>query len=250
MAKKEINNTVFMALINGLKYDDKTGDYTFKNKKYVLKDVKLAKKHLNGDVYNYYFVNINEPTDLKTVSAISGIPTFDGFNNVDVDKRLRKLEYSREYYKKVTYNKRKKERAKRAISLREQQAKAREQRKEELKNELRKPKYEPIKCLYCGTEFTPYAKNQKFHTDECRKRYYSEKQAQDIKDEHTSEKVCPICNTVFTGTPRDKYCSPECYKVAQKELRKERYARDKVAKTVQEQPKKKAFVVKKNKNVK
>lgn len=38
-------------------------------------------------------------------------------------------------------------------------------------------------------------------------------------------------------------------KVAQKELRKERYARDKVAKMVQEQPKKKAFVVKKNKNV-
>jgi predicted transcriptional regulator len=47
------------------------------------------------------------------------------------------------------------------------------------------------------------------------------------KAERKSEKVCPICNKTFEGTPRQKYCSKECYKVSQRDSRRERYNRDK-----------------------
>ena len=53
----DINNTLLTALITGLKYNDKTEEYTFKHKKYRLREVKETEKK-SQEVY-YYFVNIN-----------------------------------------------------------------------------------------------------------------------------------------------------------------------------------------------
>ena len=244
----EINNTVFMALIKGLKYSDKSKDYTYKHNKYKLAKVQADE---NKSIEQFYFVNINEPTDIKVVSAIGGIPTYDGFNGIKVDTKLRKLEYLRVYYKKVLVDKRQKASADKREKREKERKEKREQKKIELQSQIQE-KYTPIKCAYCGVEFTPHAKNQKFHTDECRKRYYSEKQAEQKKEENLVEKVCPICNSTFKGTPREKYCSKKCYKLAQKGNRRLRYEKEKVNKIESEKakkPKKKAVVVKK-KNIK
>lgn len=233
----EVNNTLLQALITGLEYNDKDNLYSFKHRKYALKS-----STVEGKKITHYFVNINEPTDLKIIlcSSSNGIPTYDGFNDKSVDKKLRKLEYLRLYYKTTIYKKRQEKR---------KLAKSTEHKEKPVKVKVKKEKaeLEPIKCAYCGKVFTPKFKNQKFHTDECRKKYYSERQATEIKQARQEDKVCPICGTHFTGTPRDKYCSPECFKLAQKGLRRERYIREKalVEKYKQENSEKKVIVVKK-----
>ena len=87
----DINNTLFTELIKGLKYNEKADEYTFKHRKYRLREVKETEK--KSQEVHCYFVNINEPTDLKIVKAIGGIPTYDGFNEVRVDSNLRKIVY-------------------------------------------------------------------------------------------------------------------------------------------------------------
>lgn len=229
----DTNNTLLMALIKGLKYNDKTEEYTFKHKKYRLREVKETEK--KSQEVHYYFVNINEPTDLKIIKAIGGIPTYDGFNDVRVDSTLRKIAYQREYYKRVTVEKR---------------AKAGKSEKEKTKTKKKsvakkKKVLKPKKCAFCGTEFTPKQTKQKFCCRKCQMRYNSKKQADKIKEENKIEKVCPICNKTFEGTPRQIYCSKDCYKLSQKDNRRQRYLREKEVKNSD-----KKVIVAKKKNVK
>ena len=222
---EEINISAFLTLITGLKYDDFLDEYTFNNEKYILKSVTKDKQHKI-----YSFMNINEPTDVKDVTAVGGIPTHDGFNNIKIDTKLRKAVYQKEYYK----NKRYPNRREMIEKNKAEREKLRAEKKAELQKKKQESKYAPIKCAYCGVEFVPYAKNQKFHTDECRQRYYSEKQAKEETEKRHSEKTCIICGSKFLGTPREKYCSSECYKVAHKELCKERHKRDKISRKSQD----------------
>lgn len=238
----EINNTLLTTLIKGLKYNDKTSEYTFKNKKYKLREVKETSDKKIQETH-YYFVNINEPTDLKFVKVLSGIPFYDGFNNVEIDKKLRKLEYQREYYKRVLVDKR-------GIGKTKEETPPTPVKATKKKAVKKKRKLRDKKCAYCGETYTPKQSKQKFCCDTCRKRYYSELQAEQLRQEALTEKVCPICNKTFEGTPRERYCSKECYKLAQKENRKQRYEREKASKkSVKKNSGKKTIIVKK-KNVK
>ena len=231
----EINNTLLTTLIKGLKYKSKTDEYTFNHKTYKLREVKASEEK---DTEHYYFVNIVEPTDLKLVKVVKGIPSYDGFNNVTVGKQLRKLEYQREYYKKVLKKKRQQQAKENAV---EKVVKVKKEKQE-------KPKktYKPIKCACCGKEFTPTQSKQKYCCHKCQLKYNSKKQAEKKKEENKIEKVCPICNKTFEGTPRQTYCSKKCYKVSQQDGRRQRYEREKAQK---QNSGKKTIVVKK-KNVK
>lgn len=229
----DINNTLFTELIKGLKYNEKADEYTFKHRKYRLREVKETEK--KSQEVHCYFVNINEPTDLKIVKAIGGIPTYDGFNEVRVDSNLRKIVYQREYYKRVTVEKR-------AKAVKPEKEKPKTKKKPVAK---KKKTLKPKKCAFCGTEFTPKQVKQKFCCRKCQTRYNSKKQAEKIKKENKIEKVCPICNKTFEGTPRQIYCGKDCYKLSQKDNRHQRYLRDKEVKNSD----KKVIVVKK-KNVK
>ena len=229
----DINNTLFTELIKGLKYNEKADEYTFKHRKYRLREVKETEK--KSQEVHCYFVNINEPTDLKIVKAIGGIPTYDGFNEIRVDSNLRKIVYQREYYKRVTVEKR-------AKAVKPEKEKPKTKKKSVAK---KKKTLKPKKCAFCGTEFTPKQIKQKFCCRKCQTRYNSKKQAEKIKKESKIEKVCPICNKTFEGTPRQIYCGKDCYKLSQKDNRHQRYLRDKEVKNSD----KKVIVVKK-KNVK
>ena len=229
----EINNTLLTSLIKGLKYNSKTDEYTFNHKKYKLREVKETES--KQDITHYYFVNINEPVDLVLVKGIKGIPTYDGFNDVRVDSTLRKIAYQREYYKRVTVEKR-------AKAVKPEKEKPKTKKKSVAK---KKKTLKPKKCAFCGTEFTPKQTKQKFCCRKCQMRYNSKKQAEKIKEENKIEKVCPICNKTFEGTPRQIYCGKDCYKLSQKDNRHQRYLRDKEVKNSD----KKVIVVKK-KNVK
>ena len=75
-------------------------------------------------------------------------------------------------------------------------------------------------CLYCGKEFQPKTKNQKFccrnHGD--RYRYDTQRRKEAI------EKTCPICGTVFTASGyaiKRIYCGDKCLKAAMKKRRME-----------------------------
>ena len=214
---EKVNNTLFESLIEGFKYLTDEDLYEFKNSKYRFRGITEGQTRVT-----YYFINIAEPTDIKSVICPQGslIPLYDGFNEVQINSKLRKIEYQRHYYEKVTKQKRQ--------LYREQNKNKLKRRGRPRKPKVEKALPEPIKCAYCGKEFIPIAKNQRFHSDECRKKYYSEKQSADLKVAHRIEKVCPICGKKFTGTPREKYCSKECFKVAQSKFRKERYLRDKI----------------------
>lgn len=223
----EINNAVFVSLIKGLKYNSKTSEYTYKQKQYRLREIKVSEGKAQTEYY--YFVNIEEPLDLRFVKAIKGIPTYDGFNEIKIDTQLRKLVYQKEYYKQVTIEKRAKanekikaEKEKAKAKLKEEKQKAKEKAKA---NKLAKIK--PKICEYCGKEFLPKAKIQKFCSHDCQLKYNSKKQAQKQKEDKKTEKVCPICSKSFIGTGKNTYCSNECYKISQKESRRKRYEREK-----------------------
>lgn len=221
----EVNNETLMNLIDGLLFDEQTKEYAYKENKYRLKGSQdSSKTQKNGVIVTtsiLYFVNINNPTDLKSVTCVNGLPTFDGFNDTKVDKKLRRLEFNRKYYHEVRANERLKAKA--------------EREKEKDKKIMAKimakaekfAQTEPKKCKYCGNEFIPKQKAQRFCCDSCRKRYYSRMQSDKIVQANKSEKICPICNKKFIGTPRETYCSKECYKVSQQENRRKRYEREK-----------------------
>lgn len=67
----------------------------------------------------------------------------------------------------------------------------------------------PLKtCQGCGGSFLPRKKNQKYCTDTCRVKYYSEHYF--VKVEIT--KVCLNCGASFPTTcpKKQDYCSPDC----------------------------------------
>lgn len=75
-------------------------------------------------------------------------------------------------------------------------------------------------CLYCGKEFQPKTKNQKFccrnHGD--RYRYDTQRRKEAI------EKTCPICGKVFEASGyaiKRIYCGDKCLKAAMKKRRAE-----------------------------
>lgn len=68
-------------------------------------------------------------------------------------------------------------------------------------------------CAGCGGSFSPKRKSQKYCTDACRAKYYSEHYF--VKVEVT--KTCPNCDTSFVTTcpMKQVYCSPDCRVAAQ-----------------------------------
>ena len=69
-------------------------------------------------------------------------------------------------------------------------------------------------CPICGNEFTGRAK---YCSHECklkarRSRYAAKAEKAKVV------KVCPICGNEFTGTSKDKYCSNECSKLANRRM--------------------------------
>ena len=225
----DVNNETLMNLINGLSFDEQTKEYAYKENKYRLKgsqdDSKTQKNGVVVTTSVLYFVNISNPTDLKTVTCVNDIPTYDGFNNIKIDKKIRNVERCKKYYYDVTVNKRH-EATEKATAEREKEKEKKLMAKIIAKAE-KFAQTEPKKCEYCGNEFIPKQKAQRFCCDSCRKRYYSRMQSDKIVQANKSEKICPICNKKFIGTPRETYCSKECYKVSQQENRRKRYEREK-----------------------
>lgn len=229
----EVSNVVLTTLINGLSYNEQAEEYTFNDNRYKIKGSQdKSSKQKNGVVVItsiLYFVNISNPADLKTVTCVNDIPTFDGFNNIKINTKLRKLIYLKGYYKQVTLEKRQKARAKQKAKREQEKAKLKEQmaiEKEKAKAE-KLARIQPKKCEHCGIEFVPKLSKQKFCCHDCQIKYNSKKQAKADTEKRHSEKICVICGKKFIGTPREKYCSSECYKIAQQENRRRRYERDK-----------------------
>ena len=217
-----INNTLLLAFIKGLKYDENEHKYTFKKKKYKLRDVKIQSKRSQF----YFFVNLNDPTDVKIVKYSGGVPLQDGFNNVELDEAQRKRTWKKIYYEKTIREKRRQE----SKIKKQAKAKAKLEAIEQAKAE-REAKLKPIKCKFCGKEFKPTQTPQKFCCASCRIKYFGKKQGEYEKEKRKVEKTCPICNKKFIGTSRDNYCSKECYNEAQKILKKIRYNKNKNKKT-------------------
>ena len=214
----KIDNTLLLTFIKGLKYSEDEQKYTFKKKKYKLRDVKIQSKRSQF----YFFVNTNDPTDVKIVKYSGDVPLHDGFNNIELDEEQRKSAWKKVYYKKAIKERRRQaSRVKKQAKL-EAKLEAIEQAKAE-----REAKLKPIKCKFCGKEFKPTQTQQKFCCDSCRIKYFSKLQGEQVKADRKVKKTCPVCHKAFLGNPRDTYCSKECYFEAQKDLRKERYIKSK-----------------------
>lgn len=75
-----------------------------------------------------------------------------------------------------------------------------------------------VKCKGCNIKFVPKDGRQKFHSSDCRVRYY---------DEHYGSpavtKTCPNCGTAFsTAMPKKQtYCKPECREEARQKRQDE-----------------------------
>ena len=79
------------------------------------------------------------------------------------------------------------------------------------KNEKKKRGKEllpPIKCRGCGVTFTPIDRRQRYHSDDCREKFYQ----RTYFGKASVRKICPNCGTEFPTTKpgRQIYCVPEC----------------------------------------
>ena len=84
---EKLDNTYFLQLINGLKYDEANDLYSFGDKTYKYKGKSLVLESQKR--YAHYFMNISDSLDIISVTAGNDIPIYDGFNNVKIDKNLR-----------------------------------------------------------------------------------------------------------------------------------------------------------------
>lgn len=211
----EINIDALLALINGLEYNKDTDKYIFKGVTYKLENI----IPLNTILAEYKFVSDTDLVDVVTVTCSRkySIPVFDGFNKVKIDRRATKAQYERAYYFEKTKLKRAKEREEKEPRLRIKKVKEIKPKKE----------YAPIKCAYCGKEFTPKNRTHIYCSRLCQHRFNSKKQCKANEESRKTDKVCPICGKVFRANNWRIYCSKECYKVSQKIKRSKRYLRDK-----------------------
>ena len=82
------------------------------------------------------------------------------------------------------------------------------------------------KCEYCGDEFTPRRANQRYCSRECATK---DRYAQ-IREEHIQERAaatCLICGKPTNRARTIKYCSKECYAIAQRQKLRERQSKKK-----------------------
>ena len=157
-----IDNTILLAFIKGLKVASIKSEgeniYIFNNEKYQLKDIKIQSRRSQF----YYFINSNNPTDIKIVKYSGGIPLYDGFNNVEFDKAERLRAWKKLYYKTTIKKKRAKVNAiKKKLKL-EAKLEIIEQTKLEQEAKLK-----PIKCKFCNKEFKPTQVQQEFCCSNC-----------------------------------------------------------------------------------
>lgn len=61
-------------------------------------------------------------------------------------------------------------------------------------------------CKECNKEFNASRKQVNWCSALCRQRWRTKN-----KQSLQVEKECPVCKTVFIGTPRSKFCSRDCY---------------------------------------
>jgi len=74
------------------------------------------------------------------------------------------------------------------------------------------------KCKGCNIKFVPRDGRQKFHSTDCRVRYYQEHYGS-----LEVTKTCPNCGTLFSTTKPKKqtYCKPECREEARRKRQDE-----------------------------
>lgn len=209
---KEENTELNTSSIKGLTFNKETNTYTFKRKRYKLKNVLKSKVEFYD---TYFFVNINNPEEIIQVVSLNGKPFKDGFNKTRMTPKERDKEFHKEYYKRKTIEKRQKE----SIRLHKKKEKIKEKLRQ-LKEQAKADKLKPRVCVNCGKEFTPTQAPQRFCCDKCRTYYFSKKQAEDKKQAKLEKKICPVCGKAFLGTPRNTYCSKECYLINNNHRRK------------------------------
>ena len=114
--------------------------------------------------------------------------------------------------------------------IKEYQKNYREQNKKQITKEN-------VSCVFCGSDFIPQNKNQKFCSDDCRIKFYNSKRKKYIYCIVCGEKIpedrgskycsdrcrdkahvknCEICGKEFISNHEQKYCSHECASKAQK----------------------------------
>lgn len=217
---EKLDNTYFLKLINGLKYDEKNDLYLFGDKTYRYKGKALLFESRKR--YAHYFINVNDTSDIVSVTAGNDIPLYDGFNQVDVDRTLREKCHSRYAYEKYTLP-RIREQQKRNAEVRqawkEELQKQKEAEAEERKKQ-REAKLQPRKCAFCGKEFKPTQEPHRFCCAECRIKYFSREQGKKVVESHKVTLNCKVCGKEFTGTPRQRYCSEECREKYEKAMDK------------------------------
>ena len=211
---EKLDNTYFLQLINGLKYDEKNDLYSFNGKTYKYKGKGLLFESRKR--YAYYFMNTEDTKEIINVTGANDIPLYDGFNQINIDRALRSKCVSRYSYLKYTLPKVKKQQE---INAQVRQAwknevkKQKEAEAEELRKKKREElekKLQPKPCAFCGKVFKPIQTQQKFCCAECRIKFFSRKQGLEITESHQQDKKCIICGKQFRGTQRQKYCSDKC----------------------------------------
>lgn len=225
---EKLDNTYFLQLINGLKYDEKNDLYLFGGKTYKYKGKSLlfeSKKR-----YAHYFMNVEDIREIVNVTSANDIPLYDGFNQTKVNRTQREKCLNRYRYEKYILPK-VKEKQERNAEIRkawkEELKKQKELEQAELKKKKQKElekKLKPKKCAFCGKVFKPTQPPQKFCCAECRVKFFSRKQGIEVVESHQTDLKCVVCGTEFRGTQRQKYCSVRCknkYRAAIDKAKKE-----------------------------
>ena len=206
MKTKKINIKVFLSIIKGLNYIKKTDSFTFEDTEYELVTIREVSTSTT-----YFFMDCNDVFNIKKVIARSGIPIYDGFNDVKVESNQRVTAYQHEYYRSITKPKRRKQ----ALKNKKEKEKLKEQeklKKERLKKQKRREqKKKMIRfCMQCGKEFIPERSNQLYCTVECRKKNALKKAGYVQRKNAEIKKKCPVCKKYFIGTQKQIYCSAKC----------------------------------------
>lgn len=202
-----IDSEVFTSLIKGLEYHKRTGLFSFKRKRYRLKQVAHTLKKDSDSIS--YFINIDNAKDIRKVIIRNGIVYFDDFNKIKIDLKERRVQYFQKYYQTKT-------RVNKFVESRKFFREKSNQLKSLIKKDIQEEQIErePRYCQKCGKKFEPLSANQKFCCIECRLLHYRDIQLKEKSQSNKMIKECPICKVKFEGNKREVYCSSKCKRIS------------------------------------